>query len=153
MPWNRKLSLSQIHVDQGTEICLKRKSCDFILTAVKPGTEPNRTALAQNEISMAAHPNICTWRTRVSNSWNWPRIRPVSFLVFRHPQQNQRLSCWWLSSLVDGEKTRNVRPQKSDHKFGNGPECNGHRSQFLLRMTEFADMIGFCRPCLLSHLS
>ena len=24
----------------------------------------------------------------------------------------------------------------------NGPECNGHRSQFLLRMTEFADMSG-----------
>jgi hypothetical protein len=24
----------------------------------------------------------------------------------------------------------------------NGPECNGHRSQFLLRMTEFADMTG-----------
>lgn len=26
----------------------------------------------------------------------------------------------------------------------NGPECNGHRSQFLLRMTEFADMTGLC---------
>jgi hypothetical protein len=26
----------------------------------------------------------------------------------------------------------------------NGPECNGHRSQFLLRMTEFADMSGLC---------
>lgn len=24
----------------------------------------------------------------------------------------------------------------------NGPECNGHRSQFLLRMVEFADMTG-----------
>jgi hypothetical protein len=24
----------------------------------------------------------------------------------------------------------------------NGPECNGHRTQFLLRMTEFADMTG-----------
>ncbi len=26
----------------------------------------------------------------------------------------------------------------------NGPECNGHRSQFLLRMTEFADRSGLC---------
>ena len=26
----------------------------------------------------------------------------------------------------------------------NGPECNGHRSQFLLRMTECADMTGLC---------
>lgn len=26
----------------------------------------------------------------------------------------------------------------------NGPECNGRRSQFLLRMTEFADMTGLC---------
>ena len=26
----------------------------------------------------------------------------------------------------------------------NGPECNGHRSQFLQRMTEFADMTGLC---------
>jgi hypothetical protein len=26
----------------------------------------------------------------------------------------------------------------------NGPECNGHRSQFLLRMTEFADTTGLC---------
>jgi hypothetical protein len=26
----------------------------------------------------------------------------------------------------------------------NGPECSGHRSQFLLRMTEFADMTGLC---------
>lgn len=26
----------------------------------------------------------------------------------------------------------------------NGPECNGHRSQFLLRMTEFADSTGLC---------
>ena len=26
----------------------------------------------------------------------------------------------------------------------NGPECNGHRSQFLLRKTEFADRSGFC---------
>ncbi len=26
----------------------------------------------------------------------------------------------------------------------NGPECNGHRSQFLLRMTEFADTSGLC---------
>jgi len=26
----------------------------------------------------------------------------------------------------------------------NGPECNGHRSQFLLRRTEFADMTGLC---------
>ncbi|NOS73700.1 MAG: hypothetical protein HOP36_03990, partial [Methyloglobulus sp.] len=26
----------------------------------------------------------------------------------------------------------------------NGPECNGHRSQFLLRMTEFADRTGLC---------
>ena len=26
----------------------------------------------------------------------------------------------------------------------NGPECSGHRSQFLLRMTEFADMTGVC---------
>ena len=24
----------------------------------------------------------------------------------------------------------------------NGPECNGRRSQFLLRMTEFADLTG-----------
>lgn len=26
----------------------------------------------------------------------------------------------------------------------NGPECSGHRSQFLLRMTEFADKTGLC---------
>jgi hypothetical protein len=26
----------------------------------------------------------------------------------------------------------------------NGPECNGRRSQFLLRMTEFADLTGLC---------
>ena len=26
----------------------------------------------------------------------------------------------------------------------NEPECNGHRSQFLLRMTEFADRTGLC---------
>ena len=26
----------------------------------------------------------------------------------------------------------------------NGPECNGRRSQFLLRMTEFADRTGLC---------
>lgn len=26
----------------------------------------------------------------------------------------------------------------------NGPECNGRRSQFLLRMTEFADATGLC---------
>lgn len=26
----------------------------------------------------------------------------------------------------------------------NGPECNGHRSQFLLRMAEFADLSGLC---------
>ena len=26
----------------------------------------------------------------------------------------------------------------------NGPECNGHRSQFLLRMTEFADRTRLC---------
>ena len=26
----------------------------------------------------------------------------------------------------------------------NGPECNGRRSQFLLRMTEFADLSGLC---------
>lgn len=26
----------------------------------------------------------------------------------------------------------------------NGPECNGHRSQFLLRMADFADMTGLC---------
>jgi len=26
----------------------------------------------------------------------------------------------------------------------NGPECNGHRSQFLLRMTAFADTTGLC---------
>jgi Rhodopirellula transposase DDE domain len=26
----------------------------------------------------------------------------------------------------------------------NGPECNGRRSQFLMRMTEFADMTGLC---------
>ena len=26
----------------------------------------------------------------------------------------------------------------------NGPECNGRRSQFLLRMTQFADMTGLC---------
>ena len=26
----------------------------------------------------------------------------------------------------------------------NGPECNGRRSQFLLRMTEFVDMTGLC---------
>lgn len=26
----------------------------------------------------------------------------------------------------------------------NGPECNGRRSQFLLRMTEFSDMTGLC---------
>ena len=26
----------------------------------------------------------------------------------------------------------------------NGPECNGHRSQFLLRMTKFADLTGLC---------
>ena len=26
----------------------------------------------------------------------------------------------------------------------NGPECSGHRSQFLLRMTEFADRTGLC---------
>ena len=26
----------------------------------------------------------------------------------------------------------------------NGPECSGHRSQFLLRMTEFADTTGLC---------
>ena len=26
----------------------------------------------------------------------------------------------------------------------NGPQCNGHRSQFLLRMTEFADRTGLC---------
>jgi len=36
----------------------------------------------------------------------------------------------------------------------NGPECNGHRSQFLLRMTEFADMTGSLRKaCLLPSLS
>ncbi|MBH2019731.1 MAG: hypothetical protein I8H91_09260 [Burkholderiales bacterium] len=26
----------------------------------------------------------------------------------------------------------------------NGPECNGRRSQFLQRMTEFADLTGLC---------
>ena len=26
----------------------------------------------------------------------------------------------------------------------NGPECNGRRSQFLLRMTQFADLTGLC---------
>jgi len=26
----------------------------------------------------------------------------------------------------------------------NGPECSGHRTQFLLRLTEFADMTGLC---------
>lgn len=35
----------------------------------------------------------------------------------------------------------------------NGPECNGHRSQFLHRMTEFADMTWLCTTCLLPSLS
>ena len=26
----------------------------------------------------------------------------------------------------------------------NGPECSGRRTQFLLRLTEFADMFGLC---------
>ena len=44
---------------------------------------------------------------------------------------------WW------GERKQELSGVKQlVINLDNGPECNGHRSQFLLRMTEFADMTG-----------
>jgi len=49
------------------------------------------------------------------------------------------ISLWWEERKQDfsGLKTLVIN---SD----NGPECSGRRSQFLLRMTEFADRTGLC---------
>ena len=47
------------------------------------------------------------------------------------------LKHWWSERH---EVTANI--ERLIVNMDNGPECNGHRSQFLLRMVEFADMTG-----------
>jgi hypothetical protein len=43
------------------------------------------------------------------------------------------LTLWWRERKGELSRIRNIVIN-----MDNGPECNGHRSQFLLRMTEFA---------------
>ena len=49
------------------------------------------------------------------------------------------LLLWWQHrrAHLHGIKQRVIN-------LDNGPECNGRRSQFLLRMTQFSDMTGLC---------
>jgi len=74
-------------------------------------------------------------------------LEPVSgksFLIFGTNNKTSDfmadgLFLWW-----QHRKLELPRIKRLVINLDNGPECNGRRSQFLLRMTEFADMTGLC---------
>jgi hypothetical protein len=49
------------------------------------------------------------------------------------------LLLWWQHRKLELPRIKQIIIN-----LDNGPECNGRRSQFLLRMTEFADLTGLC---------
>ena len=61
-----------------------------------------------------------------------PRTKTSDFMV-------DGVFLWWeeRNQALSGVKQLIIN-------LDNGPECNGRRRQFLLRMTEFADMTGLC---------
>lgn len=72
-------------------------------------------------------------------------LEPVSGKSFVFFGTNYKTSDFLVDGLLQWWEKR--KPELPHVKYlvinaDNGPECSGHRSQFLLRMTEFADMTG-----------
>ncbi len=57
----------------------------------------------------------------------------------RHPWRSDGIVLWWEERRHEFSGLKQLVIN-----LDNGPECSGHRSQFLLRMTAFADMTGLC---------
>lgn len=74
-------------------------------------------------------------------------LEPLSGQSFVFLGTNYKTSDFMADGLLLWWQHR--RPDLYDLKrlvinLDNGPECNGRRGQFLLRMTQFADMTGLC---------
>jgi Rhodopirellula transposase DDE domain len=74
-------------------------------------------------------------------------LEPVTGKSFLYFGTNYKTSDFMADGLLLWWKYR--EPELPEIKqlvinLDNGPECNGRRSQFLLRMTEFADLTGLC---------
>jgi hypothetical protein len=74
-------------------------------------------------------------------------LEPVDGKSFLFFGTNYKTSDFMADGLLLGWQYR--EPELPEIKqiiinLDNGPECNGRRSQFLLRMTEFADLTGLC---------
>ena len=57
----------------------------------------------------------------------------------RHSWRSDGIVLWWEERRHEFSGLKQLVIN-----LDNGPECSGHRSQFLLRMTAFADMTGLC---------
>jgi hypothetical protein len=71
--------------------------------------------------------------------------RPESLLLFF--ATNYKASDFMDDDLLlwrQYRKPKLARIKQLVNNLDNAPECNGRRSQFLLRMTKFADLTGLC---------
>lgn len=74
-------------------------------------------------------------------------LEPVSGISFLFFGASNKTSDFMVDGLLLWWQTRKsalARVKQLVINLDNAPECSGRRSQFLLRMTEFADMTGLC---------